>query len=150
MQCLQPHSHPSKGYKSTSEGLCQNLLGAYPSAMPHRTQKTHCLPRGGIPLAPAHHTKGAISQLLEEMQVLLPNEAGEALQRPLPWAPRRGRGLPEGALRVMRGKLSLQSLSTEHLFEGSQGPDGTLRPWATHSVLPPGVRARLPERAYLC
>lgn len=63
------------------------------------------------------------------MQVLLPNEAGEALQGPLPcWASRGGRGLPEGALRVMRGELSLQPLSTEHLFEGSQGPDGTLRP----------------------
>lgn len=103
------------------QGLC-------PSTTPPRTQGAHRLPRGGVPLAPAHHTKGAISQLLEEMQVLLPNEAGEALQGPLPSrAPWGGRGLPEGALRVMRGELSLQPLSTEHLFEGSRGPDGTLR-----------------------
>ena len=102
--------------------------GLYPSAIPLRTQGTHRLPRGGVPLAPAHHAEGAISQLLEEMQVLLPNEASEALQGPLPSrGPRGGRGLPEGALRVMRGELSLQPLSTEHLFEGSQGPDGGLR-----------------------
>lgn len=95
--------------------------------MPRRTQKAHRLPRGGIPLAPAHHAKGAISQLLEEVQVLLPNEAGEALQGPLPcWASWGGRGFPEGALRVMRGEFSLQPLSTEHLFEGSQRPDGNL------------------------
>lgn len=74
--CPQPPSHPSRGDRSTSEGRAG-------PATPHRTQRAHRLPRGGVPLAPAHHAKGAISQLLKEMQVLLPNEAGEALQGPL-------------------------------------------------------------------
>lgn len=54
-----------------------------------KSPPAHRLPRRSIPFTPAHHTEGAISQLLQEAQVLLPDEAGEALQGPLscqaPW-----------------------------------------------------------------
>ena len=50
----------------------------------------------------------------------------------------------------MRGELSLQPLSTEHLFEGSQGPDGTLRPQSQSFSPATGSLVRPPDRSWLC
>lgn len=73
----------------------------------------HRLASRRAPLSTTHDAEGAITQLLEEREVPLPDEAGEGVLAPRVRGGWRG-GLAEGAVGLRR-QLRVRALPAEHL-----------------------------------